>query len=156
MSIVSPSPSGTKHLQFLQGRGAVLRVNLVRIRPVPLACLRHPAFRTPARARSESLSQCSISLAENFSRLTLASIRKQDGDLQLFGLEEAGILDNMPLEEDHISCVATLETEPYLLVGCNSGALRVAALLAPGGGPAEGVSRIASMDMRPYAGLLHP
>lgn len=46
MSIVSPSPSGTKHLQFLPGRGAVLRVNLVRIRPVPLACLRHPAFST--------------------------------------------------------------------------------------------------------------
>lgn len=30
MSIVSPSPTGTKHLQFLTGRGAVLRVNLVR------------------------------------------------------------------------------------------------------------------------------
>ncbi len=30
MSIVSPSPSGTKHLQFLAGRGAVLRVNLVQ------------------------------------------------------------------------------------------------------------------------------
>lgn len=29
-SMVSPSPAGTKHLQFLTGHGAVLRVNMVR------------------------------------------------------------------------------------------------------------------------------
>lgn len=76
----------------------------------------------------------------------------QDGDLQLFGLEEGGILDAMPLEDDHVTAVAALEAEPYVLLGCASGAVRIVALLKAGGGTAEGVARISSMEMLPYAG----
>lgn len=85
-------------------------------------------------------------------RSTDASVLLQDGDLQLFGLEEGGIIDNMPLDDDHVTAVAALEAEPYVLLGCASGALRVAALLKGGGGVAEGVVRINSMEMLPYTG----
>lgn len=74
----------------------------------------------------------------------------QDGDLQLFGLEESGILDAMPLDDAHVTAVAALEAEPYLLLGCASGAIRVVALLGAGGGTAEGVAPINSMEMLPY------
>jgi hypothetical protein len=78
----------------------------------------------------------------------------QDGDLQLFGLEEGGILDNMPLEEDHVTAVAAFEAEPYVLLGCASGAVRVVALLKDGGTTADGVGRINSMERLPYTGEL--
>ena len=76
----------------------------------------------------------------------------QDGDLQLFGLEEGGILDNMPLEDDHVTAVAAFEAQPYVLLGCASGAICVVALLAANGTTADGVGRINSMEMLPYAG----
>ena len=78
----------------------------------------------------------------------------QDGDLQLFGLEEGGILDNMPLEDDHVTAVAAFEAQPYVLLGCASGAIRVVALLAADGKTADGVGRINSMVMLPYTGQL--
>ena len=44
----------------------------------------------------------------------------QDGDLQLFGVPEAGVLDNLPAaEDDTVSAVASIRDEPYLLLGCD-------------------------------------
>ena len=44
----------------------------------------------------------------------------QDGDLQLFGVPEAGVLDNLPAaEDDTVSAVASVRDEPYLLLGCD-------------------------------------
>ena len=44
----------------------------------------------------------------------------QEGDLQLFGVPEAGVLDNLPAaEDDTISAVASIRDEPYLLLGCD-------------------------------------
>ncbi len=79
-----------------------------------------------------------------------AAAAAQEGDVQLFGLEDAGLLDNMPVEGDSATAAAALAGEPYLLLGCASGALRVAALLGPLGQPAEPVKPLASMELKPY------
>lgn len=49
----------------------------------------------------------------------------QDGDVQLWGVEAAALLDSMPSEDDPITTVEPLADEPYLLLGCASGSIKV-------------------------------
>ena len=72
--------------------------------------------------------------------------------MQLFGLEDAGLLDDMPVEGDTATAAAALAREPYLLLGCASGALRVAALLGANEQPADPVKPLASIELKPYVG----
>lgn len=76
----------------------------------------------------------------------------QEGDVQLFGLEDAGLLDNMPVEGDTVTAAAALAADPYLLLGCASGAVRVASLLGADGQPAEAARPLASVEVKPYTG----
>lgn len=75
--------------------------------------------------------------------------------MQLFGLEDAGLLDNMPVEGDTVTAAAALAADPYLLLGCASGAVRVAALLGADGQLAEVASPLASVELKPYTGERH-
>ena len=49
----------------------------------------------------------------------------QDGDVQLWGVEAAALLDSMPSGDDPITTVEPLADEPYLLLGCASGNIQV-------------------------------
>ena len=83
---------------------------------------------------------------------SLVGCTSQEGDLQLFGLEEGAILDNLPCSEEHsVTAVAAAVAAPYVLLGCDDGVVRIVALLGPDGSLAAGVSQLASMEMRPYA-----
>lgn len=45
--------------------------------------------------------------------------------------------------------------EPYVLLGCGDGSVRIAALLNDKGQAPEAVSPIASIEMRPYTSASH-
>lgn len=71
-------------------------------------------------------------------------------------MEEAGILDNLPAaEDDTASALACFAEEPYVLLGCDSGDLRLVALLDAEGKLAHTPARVEQMEMRPYRGAVH-
>ena len=73
--------------------------------------------------------------------------------MQLFGVEEAGILDNLPApEDDTASAMACFAGEPYVVLGCDSGDLRLVALLDAEGGLAHAPARITQMESHIYQG----
>ena len=77
----------------------------------------------------------------------------QDGDLQLFSVDEPGILDNLPpAEDDTISVMASFSEEPYILLGCDSGDLRLVALLGADRKLARAPVRIKQMELHSYRG----
>lgn len=77
----------------------------------------------------------------------------QEGDVQLFAVDESGILDNLPpAEDDTVSTMACFSEEPYILLGCDSGALRLVALLGADGKLAHAPARTKQMEMHSYRG----
>jgi len=73
----------------------------------------------------------------------------QAGDLQLWGLEERGLLDSLPCA-DPLLALAAVPRAPYLCLGCESGALQFVQLNGGRGEPAEGVCEARSLEMLPY------
>ncbi|KAK9908560.1 hypothetical protein WJX75_009693 [Coccomyxa subellipsoidea] len=100
-TFISPCQCATKHLQFLDGRGALLRVT-------------------------------------------------QEGDVQLWGVEAAALLDSMPSGDDLITAVEALAKEPYLLLGCASGDIQVAALMGSSNAPALGAREACTLSQMPH------
>lgn len=142
----SPAQCATAHLQFLDELGAVLRLTQAR------------------RTETHLLSVCSVMLSRStahlvsvvtcalLARLT-ARAAAQDGDVQLWGVHAGGLLDSLTCT-DAVTAVAALLPEPYLVLGCRSGGLRVAALLDEAGAPADSAREAASLGLLPYQGAL--
>lgn len=57
-------------------------------------------------------------------------------------------------KKDAITCMATVGRHPYILLGCKSGAIRVADLSAAPGATGAEAKRFASMKLMPYRGEL--
>ena len=76
----------------------------------------------------------------------------QEGDVQLWGLATGSVklLDSLPCA-DCITAVATFATEPYVLLGCESGTMQVLALTGSTGVLTE-VAPPASTALMPYEG----
>lgn len=49
-----------------------------------------------------------------------------------------------------VCCVASFEQEPYLLLGCRSGAIRVAALVNASGDAITAARQVRSLQLRDY------
>ncbi|KAK9811618.1 hypothetical protein WJX72_007037 [[Myrmecia] bisecta] len=96
----SSSQTATKHIQFLRGKGAILRIT-------------------------------------------------QEGDAQLWGVAEESVLDSIPCV-DAVMAVAVMHNDPYVLLGCQSGDIQVAALVDASGEPAVGAREVRSISMTPY------
>ena len=71
--------------------------------------------------------------------------------MQLWGVHAGGLLDSLTCT-DAVTAVAALMPEPYLVLGCRSGGLRVAALLDEAGAPADSAREAASLSLLPYQG----
>lgn len=69
--------------------------------------------------------------------------------MQLWGVHAGGLLDCLTCS-DAVTAVAALTPEPYLVLGCRSGGLRVAALLNAAGVPADGAHEASSLSLLPY------
>lgn len=78
----------------------------------------------------------------------------QDGDIQLFSAVSRRLLTAIWLDGDIINGVAVLpgSSDPYVLLGCESGNVRVVALLDEEGAPAAGARPAADLALQPYQG----
>lgn len=76
----------------------------------------------------------------------------QEGDIQLFSIIERNLLTSTWLQGDCINAVAVLPHEPYIFLGCESGNVRVVALLDSSGAPAEGTTQAVDLSLQPYQG----
>ena len=77
----------------------------------------------------------------------------QAREIQLIGVDRFELLSSTQLEEDDaITAVVPLGEEPYLVLGCRSGAIRTVALLGDTGLPAEPNCPVASVSLRRYTG----
>ncbi|KAL4458921.1 hypothetical protein ABPG75_013786 [Micractinium tetrahymenae] len=76
----------------------------------------------------------------------------QDGDIQLFSAVQRRLLTSIWLQGDVINSVALLPSasDPYILLGCESGTVRVVALLDEAGQPAAGGRPAADLSLQPY------
>ena len=75
----------------------------------------------------------------------------QDGDLQLWGVAAGGLLDTLPNSGDEVVVLEPVQAqEPYVLLGCRSGRVQVAALLNESGGPATGAQEACALSLMPY------
>ena len=73
-----------------------------------------------------------------------------DGDIQLFSAVQRRLLTSTWLQGDAINAVALLD--PYILLGCESGSVRVVALLDADGAPAPAARPAADLALQPYQG----
>ena len=91
----------------------------------------------------------------------------QDGDIQLFSAVSRRLLTSTWLQGDAINAVAPLPagvgpgggavagtagSDAYVLLGCESGSVRVVAVLDGSGAPAAGASSAADLALQPYQG----
>ena len=60
-------------------------------------------------------------------------------------------LDSLPCA-DTVMAVALMPNDPYVLLGCQSGDIQVAALVDEHGEPAVGATAVRSLSMTPYEG----
>ncbi|EFN53326.1 hypothetical protein CHLNCDRAFT_137041 [Chlorella variabilis] len=75
----------------------------------------------------------------------------QDGDCQLFSAVSRRLLTSIWLQGDTINSVTLLPgSDPYVLLGCESGNVRVVALLDEDGRPAAGAKPAADLAVQPY------
>ncbi|PSC76739.1 R-Tomsyn-like family [Micractinium conductrix] len=89
----------------------------------------------------------------------------QDGDIQLFSAVSRRLLTSTWLQGDAINAVAPLPagvgpgggavagtagSDAYVLLGCESGSVRVVAVLDGSGAPAAGASSAADLALQPY------
>lgn len=129
----SPFQTATKQLQFLENKGALLRLTTVS---------HHPHF-------SRWLSVCSL----KYISVMKACNALQDGDVQLWGVEAGGFVDSLSnAEEDTITTACPLYDEPYVLLGCQSGKMHAASLLGSSGSPAGGAREACSLSKLSYEG----
>jgi hypothetical protein len=70
--------------------------------------------------------------------------------VQLWGVHAGGLLDSLACADDKVTAAAALLPEPYLVLGCASGGLRVAALLDAAGAPADAAREATSLSLQPY------
>ena len=142
----SPAQCATAHLQFLDELGAILRLTQARRTKLHL----------PERILC-MLSRATVTWRGHITcaglvRLT-AHAAAQEGDVQLWGVHAGGLLDSLTCT-DAVTAVAALAPEPYLVLGCRSGGLRVAALLDEAGAPADSAREAVSLSLLPYQGAL--
>ena len=79
----------------------------------------------------------------------------QDGDLQLWGVAAGGLLDTLPGSGDEVMVLEPVQAqEPYVLLGCRSGRVAVAALLNESGAPATGAQEARTLCRAPYNSAL--
>ncbi|KAL6767592.1 hypothetical protein ACKKBF_B35875 [Auxenochlorella protothecoides x Auxenochlorella symbiontica] len=74
----------------------------------------------------------------------------QLGDIQLFSIDSFKLVASTWLQGDAITAVTPLPSAPYLLIGCESGAVRTAALLGEDGQPAPESSPVLDVSLRKY------
>lgn len=73
-----------------------------------------------------------------------------DGDIQLFDAVQRRLLASTWMQGDAINSVALLD--PFLMLGCQSGNVRVVALLDGEGNPAAGARPAVDLALQPYQG----
>lgn len=77
----------------------------------------------------------------------------EEGEIQLFSVPACRLLTSTWLRGDPINAAALLpEEDPYLLLGCESGNVRVVALLDDHGMPAAEGTAAADLALQPYQG----
>ncbi|KAL4431642.1 hypothetical protein ABPG77_001484 [Micractinium sp. CCAP 211/92] len=76
----------------------------------------------------------------------------RDGDIQLFSAVQRRLLTSIWLQGDVINSVALLPgaSDPYILLGCESGSVRIVAVLDEAGQPAVGGRPAADLALQPY------
>jgi hypothetical protein len=80
--------------------------------------------------------------------------------LELWTVDAAACLSDDPhlpastltVQDDSITCVTPLEQQPYLMLGCASGAVRVAVLVNASGAPVMEARQARSLKLMPYLG----
>ena len=79
--------------------------------------------------------------------------RRQAGEVQLWGLEAGTLLEALYVPEP-VTAVTLLSQEPYLLLGCSDGGIRVAELRYKSEAPAIGVCQARGLALLPYDSAL--
>ena len=135
----SSSPAGTKYLQFLPKKGALLRVTKV--------CL------ASWSALSESRELLQQVLLGNFLVTPYdMQLFMQEGDLQLWALSDGSLLESMPFA-DPVTSVAVMQDEPFVLLGCTSVNIPVVSLVDSSGSLAVGAAHVHTLELQPFQGL---
>ena len=99
--------------------------------PAPLPTPNHPNHPTPSQP----------------------SNNQQDGDIQLFSVPARRLVASTWLQGDTVNALALLPGgEPWVLLGCESGSVRVVALQDGAGAPAAGAAPVAELALQPYQG----
>eukprot|EP00878_Enallax_costatus_P027200 GHUV01029262.1.p1 GENE.GHUV01029262.1~~GHUV01029262.1.p1 ORF type:complete len:638 (+),score=216.01 GHUV01029262.1:649-2562(+) len=84
----------------------------------------------------------------------------KSGVLQLFSIDPASTadeddpskpLDTLTVDGDKVCCLAALPREPYLLLGCSSGSIKVAALVNASGTPVTEARQIRGLQLTQYS-----
>lgn len=100
--------------------------------------------------------------------ITHAPTTNQDGKLQLWSVDRLEILDNdeqgsmaSPLQQlqlagrDAVTYIAAMQQEPYVLLGCLSGAVRVAAMVNASGDVVAAARQVRGLRLMPHkSGLM--
>ena len=60
-------------------------------------------------------------------------------------------LHRLQLQEDSIICIAPMQRDPYVLLGCSSGSIRVAALVNASGTTVTEARQVRMLQIMPYA-----
>eukprot|EP00884_Botryococcus_braunii_P015584 jgi/Botrbrau1/2709/Bobra.0203s0051.1 len=75
----------------------------------------------------------------------------QDGEVQVWGVEDRGLLHSMQVGDSlRVTALAAFRDEPYVLLGCQDGSIRVLSVLGQDGGLAVGISKAESLQEMPY------
>lgn len=64
----------------------------------------------------------------------------------------ARTLNPIRVKRDKITCVCAMPTDPYLLLGCASGSLRIASMIALSGSPTTRPASVTGFTLAPYRG----
>ena len=73
----------------------------------------------------------------------------QAGDVQLWGLDSKAQVDSLPCA-DPVTSIAYIHNTAFLCMGCESGGLQFAQLIAEHGAPADGVCAAQGLELLPY------
>ena len=176
---LATSRAATRHLQFLEGKAALLRLTMVgwRLGGPTLAlgsqcrCLlagapeaqltpitaRAPVSCAPGSATtglsggSGVLMFCAqMAVRQLWSWHVTGCMLVQDGELQLWGIQAGGMLDTFAPAGDQVTAVTVLPGEPYCALGCLSGALAFLTILDGEGQPVLGAHEAAAFAPLPY------
>lgn len=141
------SRAPTRHLCFLRNRGALLRVDANVSRWGAFWLLWSASMHAWL---SQGNQGCFSSRESHRDHASFMLSLWLQGELQLFGLERRRLAASTLLRGDAINAAALLPDDPYLLLGCESGSVRVVGLLGPEGQPAEGATPAVDLELLPY------